>query len=67
MCNFYMMYWVPGEHLLDDNYCTTAGPPNWYWNKIASIHVENVPASASIIPGTHKLLKSTEQIANKVN
>lgn len=66
MCNFYMMYWVPGEHLLDDNYCTTAGPPNWYWNKIASIHVENIPDSASIIPGTDKLLKSTEQIANKM-
>jgi peptidylglycine monooxygenase len=29
MCNFYMMYYVEGDQLLDDNHCTSSGPPYW--------------------------------------
>ena len=31
MCNFYMMYWVDGDKLLEDNVCTSPGPPNYYF------------------------------------
>ena len=31
MCNFYMMYYVEGDKILDNQYCTTYGPPSWYF------------------------------------
>lgn len=31
MCNFYMMYWVEGDKLLEENTCNSAGPPNYYF------------------------------------
>jgi hypothetical protein len=31
MCNFYMMYWVDGDQLLEDNVCASPGPPNYYF------------------------------------
>jgi hypothetical protein len=33
MCNFYMMYWVDGDKLLEDDVCTSPGPPNYYFGK----------------------------------
>jgi len=33
MCNFYMMYWVDGDQLLDDSVCYSAGPPNYYFRR----------------------------------
>nr|QPD99035.2 putative peptidyl-glycine alpha-hydroxylating monooxygenase [Tityus serrulatus] len=31
MCNFYMMYYVEGDEILDDKYCFSMGPPAYYW------------------------------------
>jgi len=31
MCNFYMMYWVDGDHLLENDVCASPGPPNYYF------------------------------------
>ncbi len=31
MCNFYMMYWVDGDQLLQDDVCSSPGPPNYYF------------------------------------
>lgn len=31
MCNFYMMYYVEGDKVLDEKYCFTSGPPYYYW------------------------------------
>lgn len=31
MCNFYMMYWVDGDQLLNDDVCTSSGPPHYYF------------------------------------
>ena len=31
MCNFYMMYWVDGDRLLDENVCASAGPSEYYF------------------------------------
>lgn len=32
MCNFYLMYWVENDEPLDQKYCFTAGPPDYYWS-----------------------------------
>ena len=32
MCNFYIMYWVDSDRLLDDNVCTSPGPPQYYFS-----------------------------------
>jgi peptidylglycine monooxygenase len=31
MCNFYMMYWVDGDKLLNEDVCTSPGPPKYYF------------------------------------
>lgn len=31
MCNFYIMYWVDGDRLLDNGICTSQGPPGYYF------------------------------------
>ena len=31
MCNFYMMYWVDGDDLLEDSVCASPGPPYYYF------------------------------------
>ena len=33
MCNFYMMYWVNDDHLLDVPSCQSAGPPYYYFSE----------------------------------
>jgi hypothetical protein len=33
MCNFYMMYWVEGDQLLDDSVCQSPGPPYYYFRR----------------------------------
>ena len=57
MCNFYMMYYVDGDNLLDAQYCQRAGPPHWYWSDMESVHVENAPADASADPESNKVFK----------
>lgn len=32
MCNFYLMYYVDGDKILDRKNCFTYGPPQYYWN-----------------------------------
>ena len=61
MCNFYMMYYVDGERIAEENYCFTPGPPDWNWFQLDGLHPENAPLDASIIPGTTNLLKSTQK------
>jgi len=42
MCNFYMMYWVDGSQLLqDDSGCWSPGPPYYSWKNNASL--TNIP------------------------
>lgn len=54
MCNFYMMYYVDGERIAEENYCFTPGPPDWNWFQLDGLHPENAPLDASIIPGDRK-------------
>lgn len=61
MCNFYMMYYVNGDRIAEENYCFSPGPPEWYWFQLDGLHPENAPLNASIIPGTTDLLKSTQK------
>lgn len=41
MCNFYMMYWVDGDDLLQDSTCFSPGPPYYHWKESAGL--DNVP------------------------
>lgn len=40
MCNFYLMYYVDNDEPLEQKYCFTAGPPNYYWTNRDS-HLQN--------------------------
>ena len=55
MCNFYLMYWVEGDEIMNDNYCVSPGPPSWYWSDVRALHTENIPSDASVVPGTDKV------------
>lgn len=66
MCNFYMMYYVEGDRIAEENYCFTPGPPSWYWSQLKGLNAESAPLNASIIPGTTDLLKSTEKLLFKM-
>lgn len=51
MCNFYMMYYVDGDEILQNKYCFTSGPPFYYWssdNKIGEVP-ERIDIKASLL------------------
>jgi peptidylglycine monooxygenase len=50
MCNFYMMYWVDGDQLLDDSVCLSAGPPYYYFQSDRHLNIDKIPADAFRIP-----------------
>ena len=60
MCNFYIMYWVEGNELVEDAYCFTDGPPSWSWKQHDGIDVDDVPYNASLVPGTDVMIYSRE-------
>jgi len=31
MCNYYIMYWVEGDQLIENPFCQSAGPPMYYF------------------------------------
>uniref|UniRef100_A0A1B6C5R3 peptidylglycine monooxygenase n=1 Tax=Clastoptera arizonana TaxID=38151 RepID=A0A1B6C5R3_9HEMI len=45
MCNYYLMYYSESGDPLKQKYCFTAGPPNFYWDKVA--HLNHIPSDAS--------------------
>jgi len=59
MCNFYIMYWVEGDNLLNDNMCFLMGPPYWHFRNFTTqegipLFEEAIPAEASKIPDSQK-------------
>ncbi|KAL3865812.1 hypothetical protein ACJMK2_043162 [Sinanodonta woodiana] len=60
MCNFYIMYYTDGDRISDQTYCFTPGPTTWYWDQFEradKMNLAAVPRTASIIPGTDKVIK----------
>ncbi|XP_046357220.1 probable peptidylglycine alpha-hydroxylating monooxygenase 1 isoform X1 [Haliotis rufescens] len=59
MCNFYIMYYVDGKTIMDDNYCFTSGPPNWSWEKFGQgdLALEDMPNTVSWPPGSSEPLE----------
>jgi len=49
MCNFYMMYYVDGQKIMDKKYCFSPGPPFYYWTSEISNVPKNVDREASQI------------------
>lgn len=59
MCNFYIMYWVNGENLLDNNVCFTNGPPFWHFenfktSKGIGLDEKMIPGDISEVPEVQK-------------
>ncbi|CAF0874637.1 unnamed protein product [Rotaria sp. Silwood1] len=50
MCNFYMMYWVNGDEVLENDVCTSLGPPKYYFGYDRHLNVEKIPENAFRIP-----------------
>ncbi|CAF1086524.1 unnamed protein product [Adineta ricciae] len=50
MCNFYMMYWVNDDNLLDVPFCQSAGPPHYYFSENQDLNVDKIPSEAFRIP-----------------
>lgn len=62
MCNFYMMYYTEdGDKTLPSTYCFSSGPPDYYWatDPRMEANIATIPETASVIPGTDKVLKQT--------
>jgi len=38
MCNFYLMYWVEGDRVLEQNTCFSSGSPNYRWASSAALN-----------------------------
>jgi len=51
MCNFYMMYYVDGDRILNRKACFTPGSPTYYWtnDKLIGFVPEKVDIEASIL------------------
>lgn len=49
MCNFYLMYYVDGGEPLEQKFCFSSGPPEYYWstgdNKNELINIPDEEAS----------------------
>ncbi|CAF1561509.1 unnamed protein product [Rotaria magnacalcarata] len=50
MCNFYMMYWVDGDQLLNEDVCSSSGPPRYYFGRDRHLNVDKIPEDAFHIP-----------------
>jgi peptidylglycine monooxygenase len=61
MCNFYIMYYINGDKVVQEPTCFSPGPPSWNWGNVDGIHPENAPFSASMIPDTDSILKETQE------
>ncbi|KAK7501583.1 hypothetical protein BaRGS_00007014 [Batillaria attramentaria] len=64
MCNFYIMYYVDGDHLLQPNVCFKQGAPGWYWQDYPDqrgLNLAAVPATASVVPDSGRALEKTTQ------
>jgi len=45
MCNFYMMYWVDGDQMLQDGTCFSPGPPYYRWKETAGL--DGIPSDVN--------------------
>ncbi|XP_064608312.1 peptidylglycine alpha-hydroxylating monooxygenase-like [Liolophura sinensis] len=62
MCNFYIMYYVNGDQIMNRDYCFSAGPDTWYWDdfdRADEMNLGAVPKTASVVPGTSEVLRQT--------
>lgn len=60
-CNFYFMYYVEGDHTIERSSCFSEGPPSYTWQTSgpADMNLENIPKTASVVPGTDTVLNET--------
>ncbi|GAB1605137.1 probable peptidylglycine alpha-hydroxylating monooxygenase 1 [Argonauta hians] len=57
MCNFYIMYYVDGNRIPEDNYCWSEGPLRWSWRDFffqRRFKLANAPDTISVEPVSKK-------------
>ncbi|XP_067666328.1 probable peptidylglycine alpha-hydroxylating monooxygenase 1 isoform X1 [Haliotis asinina] len=59
MCNFYIMYYVEGKDIMNENYCFTSGPPNYSWADFreGDLALGDKPETVSTVPGSSEPLE----------
>jgi hypothetical protein len=67
MCNFYIMYYVKGDRVLDSNTCVTYGPPVWYFGSFVKpngrhLNLKAIPSDISRVPAEQQ-----KQMAEEMN
>ena len=60
MCNFYIMYYVKGDRILDQNICMTYGPPFWSFANFVKtnghhLDLKQIPSDISQVPANQEL------------
>ena len=48
------MYYVDGDRIMKENYCFSAGPPQWNWNMFNGLDMDKIPFNASMVPGMYE-------------
>jgi peptidylglycine monooxygenase len=67
MCNFYIMYYVDGDHQLSQDYCFSAGPPTWSWANFGELtDALAPPLTASVVPGTEQIIEATDRVLDRM-
>ncbi|OWF47554.1 Peptidylglycine alpha-hydroxylating monooxygenase [Mizuhopecten yessoensis] len=54
MCNFYMMYYVDGDKIAEQNSCFSAGAPYYSWKQsqyARKMNLKDEPSAVSLVPG----------------
>ncbi|XP_060068910.1 peptidylglycine alpha-hydroxylating monooxygenase-like [Ylistrum balloti] len=54
MCNFYMMYYVNGDRIADQNSCFSSGAPYYTWESspyAGNMNLKEQPQTVSLVPG----------------
>ena len=70
MCNFYIMYYVKGDRILDQNVCMTYGPPFWSFANFVKqngqhLQLKRIPADISEVPQDQEIELSADSSMNQ--
>lgn len=61
MCNFYIMYYVKGDQILNSNLCATNGPPFWSFasfvkdDQLNQLNLNAIPDDISQVPSDQEM------------
>ncbi|CAH1795941.1 unnamed protein product [Owenia fusiformis] len=67
MCNFYMMYYVDGKTLPQEDSCWSMGPPSWSFEDFDQgfMNLENLPKNISTDPNNNEVFHATRKMVQQ--